>query len=51
MSEALVDRLSLDDKKINGIISSIELVIAQTDPIGEETAGWTTPNGLSIRQV
>jgi len=51
MSEALVDRLSLDDKKINGIISSIQLVIGQTDPIGEETAGWTTPNGLSIRQV
>lgn len=51
MSESLVDRLSLDDKKINGILESINQVIAQTDPIGEEVAGWKTPNGLNIRQV
>jgi len=51
MTESLVDRLSLDDKKISGIIESINQVIAQTDPIGEEVAGWKTPNGLSIRQV
>lgn len=51
MTESLVDRLSLDDKKINGILDSINQVIAQTDPIGEEVAGWKTPNGLSIRQV
>ncbi len=51
MSESLVDRLSLDDKKIAGIIESINQVIAQTDPIGEEIGGWKTPNGLTIRQV
>ncbi len=51
MTESLVDRLSLDDKKINGILDSINQVIAQTDPIGDEVAGWKTPNGLSIRQV
>ena len=50
-SESLIDRLSLDDKRINGIIESLKIVIAQSDPIGEETAGWKTPNGLSIRQV
>ena len=49
--ESLIDRLSLDDKRINGIIESLKIVIAQSDPIGEETAGWKTPNGLSIRQV
>lgn len=51
MTESLVDRLSLDDKKINGILESIAQVISQTDPIGEEVAGWKTPNGLSIRQI
>lgn len=51
MTESLVDRLSLDDKKIAGILGSIEQVIAQTDPIGEEVGGWKTPNGLTIRQV
>ena len=49
--ESLIDRLSLDDKRITGIINSLKIVLAQTDPIGEETAGWKTPNGLTIRQV
>lgn len=49
--ESLIDRLSLDDKRITGIIESLKIVLAQTDPIGEETAGWKTPNGLTIRQV
>ena len=51
MSESLVERLALDDKKINSIIDSIKIIISQTDPIGEETAGWKTPNGMTIRQV
>ena len=49
--KSLIDRLMLDDKRIDGIISSLRIVIAQTDPVGEEVAGWKTPNGLTIRQV
>lgn len=49
--ESLIDRLMLDDKRIDGIIASLRIVIAQTDPIGEEVAGWKTPNGLTIRQI
>lgn len=51
ISESIIDRLLLDDKRIDGIISSLRLVIGQTDPVGEEIAGWKTPNGLNIRQV
>lgn len=51
MTESLVDRLSLDNKKIDGIVESIRVVISQTDPIGEQTGGWKTPNGMEIRQV
>lgn len=51
ISDSLIDRLSLDDKRINGIIESLNIVISQSDPIGEEIAGWKTPNGLNIRQV
>ena len=51
MTESLVDRLSLDNKKIDGIVESIRIVISQTDPIGEQTGGWKTPNGMEIRQV
>ena len=51
MTESLVERLALDDKKINSIIDSIKIIISQIDPIGEETAGWKTPNGMTIRQI
>ncbi len=51
MSESLVERLALDEKKINSILDSIRTIISQTDPIGEETAGWKTPKGMTIRQV
>ena len=51
ISESLIDRLMLDDKRIDGIIESIKKIIEQTDPVGEEVAGWKTPNGLNIRQV
>lgn len=51
MSESLIDRLMLNNKRIDGIIDSVKSLIAQTDPVGEEVAGWKTPNGLNIRQV
>ena len=51
MSESLVERLALDDKKIDSIISSFKQIIGQTDPVGEEICGWKTPGGMTIRQV
>ena len=50
-TEALVDRLALNDKRIDGLIDSIKIIISQTDPIGEEITGWKTPAGMTIRQV
>ncbi|MBO4439606.1 MAG: glutamate-5-semialdehyde dehydrogenase [Spirochaetaceae bacterium] len=51
ISESVIDRLMLDNKRIDGIVASLREVIAQTDPVGEEVAGWKTPNGMTIRQV
>lgn len=51
ISDSLIDRLSLDNKRIDGIIQSLNVVISQADPVGEEIAGWKTPNGLNIRQT
>ena len=51
VSESIIDRLLLNDKRIDGIIDGLKAVISQTDPIGEEVTGWKTPNGLQIRQV
>jgi glutamate-5-semialdehyde dehydrogenase len=51
MKEALIDRLLLNDRRIDGIIEGIEIVIRQEDPIGKVRAGWTRPNGLFIEQI
>jgi len=51
MKESLVDRLLLNDKRIDDIIEGIEIVIRQEDPIGKVQAGWTLPNGLQIEKV
>jgi glutamate-5-semialdehyde dehydrogenase len=51
MKESLVDRLALNDQRINGIIEGIETVIRQNDPIGTLKAGWTLPNGLLVEQI
>jgi glutamate-5-semialdehyde dehydrogenase len=51
MKESLVDRLLLNDKRINDIIEGIEIVIRQEDPIGKVQTGWTLPNGLQIDKV
>ena len=51
ISESIIDRLMLNDKRIDGIVASLREVIGQTDPVGEEVAGWKTPNGMTIRQV
>lgn len=51
MSEALVERLALDEKKFKSILDGIKTVIQQKDPVGEEISGWKTQTGLQIHQV
>ena len=51
MKESLVDRLRLDEARMEGILSGIDEIIAQTDPVGQVVSGWTNENGLVIKQV
>ena len=51
IKESLVDRLLLNNKRIDEIIEGIEIVIRQEDPIGKVQSGWTLPNGLQIEKV
>ncbi|GHT74558.1 hypothetical protein FACS1894124_4650 [Spirochaetia bacterium] len=51
MKDALIDRLLLNDKRIDNIIEGIGTVAHQEDPIGRVKAGWTLPNGLFIEQI
>jgi len=51
MKESLVDRLLLNDKRIDGIIEGIDIIIRQDDPIGKVQTRWTIQNGLQIEKV
>jgi glutamate-5-semialdehyde dehydrogenase len=51
MKESLIDRLLLNDKRIDDMIRGIETVIRLDDPLGRVKAGWTLPNGLLVEQV
>jgi glutamate-5-semialdehyde dehydrogenase len=51
MKDALLDRLSLNDRRISGIVEGIAAVAGQEDPIGRVRAGWTLPNGLLVEQI
>ena len=51
MKEALIDRLALNPKRIQGIIDGIGQVIRLEDPIGKIKGGWKNANGLLIEQI
>jgi glutamate-5-semialdehyde dehydrogenase len=51
LSRALLDRLALDGKRIEGMIEGLNAVKALPDPVGELLAEWKRPNGLKIRKV
>lgn len=51
LSEALLDRLSLDVSRIESIAASVRQVVALPDPVGEEVEGRRLANGLSLRKV
>jgi glutamate-5-semialdehyde dehydrogenase len=51
MSETLIDRLTLTDKRIAAMADGLRAVAAQPDPAGQILEGWTRPNGLVIERV
>ncbi|MCD7947942.1 MAG: glutamate-5-semialdehyde dehydrogenase [Oscillospiraceae bacterium] len=48
MRPSLLDRLSLSDERIGGIVEGVRQVAALPDPIGETVRMTTRPNGLTI---
>jgi len=51
MSAGLIDRLRLDEKRIEGLADVVMEVAALADPIGDVKRGMTLPNGLRLTQV
>ncbi len=51
LSDAMMDRLMLDEGRIQGIVTGLRTVAAQDDPVGEVLTEWDMPSGLNIRRV
>jgi len=47
----LLDRLRLDEKRVEAVARSIEEIIDLADPVGTVIAEWDRPNGLHIQRV
>nr|WP_073294654.1 glutamate-5-semialdehyde dehydrogenase [Parolsenella massiliensis] len=51
MPAPMLDRLMLDDERIDGIVSAMREVASQPDPIGEVVGGRTLASGIRLTQV
>ena len=51
LSKPLINRLTLTNKSIEGLINSIEDIITIPDPIGLTLEEWERPNGLKFKKI
>jgi len=51
LSAAMLDRLALDEKRVEAMARGVEDIAALADPVGTVSAHWTRPNGLDIARV
>jgi glutamate-5-semialdehyde dehydrogenase len=51
LSAALLDRLRLDEARIEAMAAGIDQVATLPDPVGQVMEKWTRPNGIEIEQV
>jgi glutamate-5-semialdehyde dehydrogenase len=51
LSDALLDRLALDERRVAAMAAGVRTIAALPDPVGEVIDGHTHPNGLRLRRV
>lgn len=51
LSPAMLDRLMLDESRIEAMASGIDQVATLPDPVGQIMDSWTRPNGIHIEQT
>lgn len=51
LSDAMLDRLMLDEKRIAGVADALREVAALPDPVGEVTKMWKRPNELMVGKM
>lgn len=51
LTVALLDRLMLDEKRIEAMARGLEEIAELPDPVGRDLAAWERPNGLKIARI
>ena len=51
LTNSMIDRLRLDQKRIEAIADGIRQVATLPDPVGEIMDEWKRPNGIKIKQI
>ena len=51
LSDAMMDRLLLDEDRIKAMMDSLRSIAAQDDPVGKVLTEWDQPSGLNIQRV
>lgn len=51
LTPAMIDRLVLNDERIEGMAAGLEAIAELPDPVGRTLSEWDRPNGLKIRRV
>jgi glutamate-5-semialdehyde dehydrogenase len=51
LAKAMVDRLRITEKSLAAMIKGVQQVRALPQPLGQKTAEWTRPNGITISRV
>jgi glutamate-5-semialdehyde dehydrogenase len=51
LAPALIERLRLNEKRVNAMAESVDQIAAQTDPVGQIIEGYVRPNGLRITKM
>lgn len=51
LSASLLDRLMLDDARVEAMAKGLEAIAQLPDPVGEVMSQWDRPNGLNIARV
>jgi glutamate-5-semialdehyde dehydrogenase len=51
LADALMDRLALDERRLEQMAEGVRRIAALPDPVGEVIDGGTLPNGLWMRRV
>src|SRR5262245_52367790 len=50
LAPALVERLKLNDKRVESMAAGVEQIANQVDPVGQIIEGYVRPNGLRIQR-